>query len=113
MTADLKVGDRVRVEFDGQITDIDVDDNPYYVRAHNGFKIWATPDMVSKIVGPEPQWKVGDAVHYLNIHGEPIATLVFNGVGWTTQDAEWRDAGSVAPAWRDGRIVRLVPEVRS
>lgn len=109
----IKVGDRVRIAVDGIVDSKDSSHYPYQVCIGDGaFSAWFRAEDVSKIVGPEPQWRVGDAVIFTSVQGRTVETLIWSGTYWRNYSGD-SFGSSISVAWADRRIVRLVPEVQS
>jgi hypothetical protein len=107
----FKVGDRVKVEFDGVVVHVGqhgaiaVEPDGHPSRAVlNG-------DLATKFAPTEPVWADGDAIRVVAVTA--TYTLVFDGDRWLSHTGGLWHPAAVSSFWRDGDVTRLVPAVKS
>lgn len=100
MTA-LKVGDRVHVEFDGNVSSIS--QTKTYILVDNA---WIENQYVTKLSDPEPEWAQGDVI----LHGTVLYQL--QGDYWIAMSGGFAKPVLVSTWWAAGDIQRLAPEAQ-
>lgn len=112
MTASLKVGDRVHVEFDAVVAKLPM--NPIFDFVHVRWEqddILLCQRQVTKLIDAEPEWALGDVIL---VGGELLLTYRAN--GWVGIDrsgvCRLYYAADVRRYWENGDVQRLVPEAQ-
>lgn len=110
-----RVGDQVRVEFEGTVTDVDRLGRSMSVHttyAEVGGPTYSVPpSWGTKLPDPEPAW----------LRSNEFTVVLRSNALWQRcrfmdrwEDAtgnHWASDDEMAQSWRDGHVVRLVPEV--